>query len=129
MQVEASGLLQIVVLSYFAVAGTFVTLQSPPLLALLALLAFYADILAVSAGEAPRGPRRADDPKMVFVVNHSLKMGIGKTASQVAHAAVLLYQQLQVRESDVENLFRWHDIGCVEFSRDHLPHVTCESSD
>ena len=29
-----------------------------------------ADILAVSAGEDPRGLRRADDPKMVFVVNH-----------------------------------------------------------
>ena len=59
---------------------------------------------------------------MVFVVNHSLKMGVGKIASQVAHAAVLLFQQLQERERDIETLFRWHEIGCVL-----SPLATCDS--
>ncbi|KAK9504884.1 hypothetical protein O3M35_009055 [Rhynocoris fuscipes] len=34
------------------------------------------------------------DSKMVFVVNSSLNMSIGKTASQVAHAALNLYREM-----------------------------------
>lgn len=36
----------------------------------------------------PEGPRPAGDLKMVFIVNHGLKMGKGKIAAQVGHGAV-----------------------------------------
>ena len=37
----------------------------------------------------PSGPSPNGECKMVFVVNHDLKMGKGKIAAQVGHGAVL----------------------------------------
>ena len=50
--------------------------------------------------------------KMVFVVNSELNMGIGKTASQVAHAAVALYRQLiEEQQRFGEMLLCWEQLG------------------
>ncbi|XP_072037827.1 probable peptidyl-tRNA hydrolase 2 [Amphiura filiformis] len=48
--------------------------------------------------------------KMVFVVNAELKMGVGKTAAQVAHACLGLYRQLlQNQMSYGEKLLQWEN--------------------
>ncbi|CAH0553295.1 unnamed protein product [Brassicogethes aeneus] len=48
--------------------------------------------------------------KMTFVVNHSLKMGIGKIAAQVAHACLALYREMM--EQNMEDLIQnWEAIG------------------
>jgi peptidyl-tRNA hydrolase, PTH2 family len=52
------------------------------------------------------------DTKMVFVVNSSLKMGTGKLAAQVAHAAVELSIEAQENQS---NLFdSWYSYGSTK---------------
>ena len=47
--------------------------------------------------------------KMVFVVNTSLKMNVGKVAAQVAHAAVDLFQMSNIKEQ-TKNLV-WQQSG------------------
>ncbi|CAF3097931.1 unnamed protein product [Rotaria socialis] len=47
--------------------------------------------------------------KMLFVVNGSLDMSSGKMASQVAHAAIDLYQKLIEKRSKA--LFHWQEYG------------------
>jgi len=49
---------------------------------------------------------------MVFVVNSELTMGIGKTASQVAHAAIGLYRLLiEEQQRFGEMLLYWEQFG------------------
>ncbi|CAH1119257.1 unnamed protein product [Phaedon cochleariae] len=48
--------------------------------------------------------------KMTFVVNSSLKMGVGKIAAQVGHACLGLYREL-VKVDKQEVLDLWEDIG------------------
>ena len=46
-----------------------------------------------------------DSYKMVFVVNVELRMGVGKVAAQVAHAALSLYRLMSdVRTAGLENV-------------------------
>nr|BAN20891.1 unkown protein [Riptortus pedestris] len=50
--------------------------------------------------------------KMVFVVNSSLKMGVGKIAAQVAHAAVDLYKLCLLNKAEeCVKLACWQDSG------------------
>jgi len=50
--------------------------------------------------------------KMVFVVNTELSMGVGKTASQVAHAAIGLYRLLiEEQQRFGEMLLYWEQFG------------------
>jgi len=50
--------------------------------------------------------------KMVFVVNTELSMGVGKTASQVAHAAIGLYRLLiEEQQRFGEMLLSWEQFG------------------
>ena len=49
---------------------------------------------------------------MVFVVNNELSMGVGKTASQVAHAAIGLYRLLiEEQQRFGEMLLCWEQFG------------------
>ncbi|XP_060527413.1 probable peptidyl-tRNA hydrolase 2 [Cylas formicarius] len=48
--------------------------------------------------------------KMVFVVNMSLKMGVGKIAAQVGHACLGLYRQL-LEQGLEDNLNCWEEVG------------------
>ena len=47
--------------------------------------------------------------KMVFLVRNDLHMGKGKTAAQVAHAAVELYKKASQRQPEM--LRRWEEGG------------------
>lgn len=49
--------------------------------------------------------------KMVFVVNNSLKMGVGKIAAQVGHATLGLYRFIQGQADRVAGLKVWEDSG------------------
>ena len=50
--------------------------------------------------------------KMVFVVNSELDMGIGKTAAQVAHAALGINQVLLLNENKYgDSLLKWCEFG------------------
>jgi peptidyl-tRNA hydrolase len=55
---------------------------------------------------------------MVFVVNTSLKMGAGKMAAQVGHAAVALYRLCQQNEE--VNLIFWLALRCFYRVKRHL---------
>nr|XP_023019526.1 probable peptidyl-tRNA hydrolase 2 [Leptinotarsa decemlineata] len=48
--------------------------------------------------------------KMSFVVNMSLRMGVGKIAAQVGHACLGLYQDL-IRHNEQKSLERWENMG------------------
>ena len=49
---------------------------------------------------------------MVFVVNDSLKMGVGKIAAQVGHAAVGLYRELVETKGQSTHLVeQWQENG------------------
>jgi PTH2 family peptidyl-tRNA hydrolase len=49
---------------------------------------------------------------MVFVVNTSLEMGVGKTAAQVAHAALGMHQILLQGEPKFgDSLLKWFEFG------------------
>ena len=68
--------------------------------------------------------------KMVFVVNHELKMGKGKIAAQVAHAAVKA--TLACGEQDPSLLDAWFKTGqkkiCVKGdSAHHLDHLSSDA--
>ena len=55
-----------------------------------------------------------DEPdfKMLFVVNGELKMGVGKTAAQVAHATLGLYSHLQNGNvQNISNVATWEISG------------------
>jgi len=65
-----------------------------------------------SAGSSRKGDSLSNDSeelKMVFVVRQDLKMGAGKIASQCAHAAVGIYNELLGRNRAL--LRRWEDCG------------------
>lgn len=51
------------------------------------------------------------DFKMVFVVNTSLQMGLGKTSAQVGHAMLALYKTLLLNSSQVGDLDIWEAQG------------------
>jgi PTH2 family peptidyl-tRNA hydrolase len=54
----------------------------------------------------------SDFYKMVFVVNTSLKMGIGKLAAQVAHASLGLYRTMVENQQRFgEMLLQWEQFG------------------
>jgi PTH2 family peptidyl-tRNA hydrolase len=57
-----------------------------------------------------------DNPyKMVCIVNSELGMGVGKTASQVAHACIGLYRRLlQEQQRYGEMLLAWEQLGEVK---------------
>ena len=57
------------------------------------------------------------EPKMLFVVNGVLPMGVGKIASQVAHAAVLLYDQLIEDPRFTSAFMAWRQGGYVPIHR------------
>lgn len=73
--------------------------------------------------------------KMVFVVNSELDMGIGKTAAQVAHAALGLNQILLQNESKYgDSLIKWYDYGETKIvlrgdSTSHLIQLEKEAMD
>ncbi|KAL1123192.1 hypothetical protein AAG570_002279 [Ranatra chinensis] len=48
---------------------------------------------------------------MVFVVNSSLEMTVGKIAAQVAHGALALYRELIRDQDQCINLTIWQDVG------------------
>lgn len=54
---------------------------------------------------------RTGPHKMVFVVNTSLKMGAGKMAAQVGHAAVALYRLCQQGKQGNVALEQWNEHG------------------
>ena len=63
--------------------------------------------------------------KMVFVVNTSLGMGVGKTAAQVGHATLALYKSLLIETAEVANVRKWEDQGAKKIvvkglSAEHL---------
>ena len=49
--------------------------------------------------------------KMVFVVNTSLQMGIGKIAAQVGHATLALYKTLLLNPLEMANVRIWEEDG------------------
>lgn len=49
--------------------------------------------------------------KMAFVVNNSLKMGVGKIAAQVGHATLGLYRFIQGQADQLSGLKLWEDGG------------------
>ena len=53
----------------------------------------------------------ATTPKMVFVVNTELKMGVGKIAAQVGHATLALYRHLQGQPEQQADFKDWEDGG------------------
>lgn len=65
-----------------------------------------------------RGMKAAMDAsrlfKMVFVVNSSLKMGIGKTAAQVGHATLALYKTLLIAHAEQLNVREWEEKGAMK---------------
>ena len=85
-----------------AVAWVFDNLQLPQ-------LHEPFEVPATPVGDAPETFQSMDElfsetsHTMVFVVNASLKMGVGKVASQVAHAAVGLYARLLYQSGTSSN--------------------------
>lgn len=70
-------------------------------------------------------PNRSVPHKMVFVVNVSLKMGAGKMAAQVGHAAIAVYRLAQRTENGTEALNQWSKNGEMKIvlkgdNADHL---------
>jgi len=58
--------------------------------------------------------------KMVFIVNTELSMGVGKTASQVAHAAIGLYRLLiEEQQRFGEMLLCWEQFGYDDYLLHH----------
>ena len=55
----------------------------------------------------------SDDLKMVFLVRQDLKMGAGKIAAQVAHAAIGLYDDIFEGDNDYQKnaLDYWFNLG------------------
>ena len=55
----------------------------------------------------------SDDLKMVFLVRQDLKMGAGKIAAQVAHAAIGLYDNIFEGDNDYQKnaLDYWFNLG------------------
>lgn len=49
--------------------------------------------------------------KMTFVVNTALKMGVGKTAAQVAHACLGLYREMRITGEKEDALNEWDYFG------------------
>lgn len=49
--------------------------------------------------------------KMVFVANSSLKMGVGKLAAQVGHAALALYRFVDSQRDRTHDLGQWENFG------------------
>ncbi|XP_044261766.1 probable peptidyl-tRNA hydrolase 2 [Tribolium madens] len=49
--------------------------------------------------------------KMTFVVNTALKMGLGKTAAQVAHACLGLYREMRITGDREDALNEWDYFG------------------
>ena len=54
--------------------------------------------------------------KMIFVVNTGLKMGVGKTAAQVGHATLALYQLLQTQANWKEQCTKWGETGMTKIA-------------
>ncbi len=52
--------------------------------------------------------------KMVFVINGSLNMGLGKTCAQVAHACLGLYKRILGNQQEYgEMMLQWEQFGYV----------------
>jgi PTH2 family peptidyl-tRNA hydrolase len=49
--------------------------------------------------------------KMIFIVNTSLKMGVGKVAAQVGHATLALYKTLLIDIGQQQNVRDWEEKG------------------
>jgi PTH2 family peptidyl-tRNA hydrolase len=78
----------------------------------------------------PSGPTPKGEMKMVFVVNHGLKMGKGKIAAQVGHGAVKAV--MNAGEKRPASLEAWLATGqkkiCVKgIDADHLIHLEQEA--
>ncbi len=66
-----------------------------------------------------------DDYKMVFVVNTSLEMGVGKVAAQVGHATLALYKTLLLDPLQMADVRIWENEGAKKIvlkgiDTDHL---------
>ena len=59
----------------------------------------------------PSLPLEARSLKMVFVVNTSIGMGVGKIASQVAHATLALYKTLLLAPAEQRAVEEWEGGG------------------
>ena len=59
----------------------------------------------------PSLPLEARSLKMVFVVNTSIGMGVGKIASQVAHATLALYKTLLLVPAEQRTVEEWEGGG------------------
>ncbi len=62
--------------------------------------------------ERPRAPVDMSETRMVIVVRSDLKMGVGKVASQVAHAAVALFVRMQSHFSVVLEAWKLRGTLC-----------------
>ena len=55
---------------------------------------------------------QSDPLKMVFIVNNSLKMGVGKIAAQVAHAGLAVHKKLLLGETKLRHMEEeWEEMG------------------
>ncbi|XP_065063584.1 probable peptidyl-tRNA hydrolase 2 [Rhopilema esculentum] len=58
---------------------------------------------------------QSDPLKMVFIVNNSLKMGVGKIAAQVAHAGLAVHKKLLLGETKLRHMEEeWEEMGCTK---------------
>eukprot|EP00057_Strongylocentrotus_purpuratus_P008084 XP_011662558.1 PREDICTED: probable peptidyl-tRNA hydrolase 2 [Strongylocentrotus purpuratus] len=65
-----------------------------------------------AGGVMADNPMDFDNVKMVFAVNSSLKMGVGKVAAQVGHACLGLHRILmREQEQYAEQLLQWEAVG------------------
>lgn len=65
--------------------------------------------------EPEEGDDEAGGYKMVFVVNSALNMGVGKVASQCAHACLGIYKLMSEFQYMTEVIEEWEDDGLVFF--------------
>jgi hypothetical protein len=64
------------------------------------------------SGFATVRPNTQSSHKMVFVINGSLKMGVGKVGAQVGHAAIGLYRELQELKGRIAPMLeQWSEDG------------------
>ena len=64
------------------------------------------------SGFATVRPNTQSSHKMVFVVNDSLKMGVGKIGAQIGHASIGLYRELiELKTKIASMLEQWGEDG------------------
>lgn len=87
------------------------------------MIVYFINLLIAQCGDQPSPGKEeatADDEewededlpyfKMTFIVNTSLKMGVGKIAAQVGHACLGLYRDM-LKNNMEDDLSQWEEIG------------------